>query len=321
MRIASTQLLTRPAPPPPPPPAETPRPPADQVQLGGSQFWRDYGINPMNMFRRGFVDRPLSGGTQLRQSKPANNLVTDSVRAQLHGLLQGQPDQAVLEQGLDTLAKSFGVSINFQEGVPIVNWDPDRPAVLDARYPKGTSAYHELVHVVQCTIGGCAALGTAAAEKFQAQHGRAPRDLAEIQSFIPSLNAEEKRQAMDGMVVPMEDQAYSTFEQAAFHATGLMGKRAKNQELYRTRLGEVVEAYCHAYQTATVPNLETATEAKVYGSIGHIARTNGETALLVGGAGLAYYHLGRQAMKIHPLMAIPVATPLAVGLYRALVTG
>lgn len=288
---------------------------------GLSEFWRDYGINPLNMAKRAFLDRPPEGGAALVSGTPGNAMVTDSLKKDLQQVVKLSDDLEAMQDNLVQTAKDYGVDIEVSKGLPIVNWDPVNPAQLDLQHSGGHSAYHEMVHAFQCTIGGATALGTAAAEQFAEANGRQPKSMEELKPFLDGLSVGQKTRAMQTFVEPMESQAYSTFEETAFHATGMMGKRSKNQALYQERLGNVVDAYVEAYAGAQVPEMETKLESKIYGGIGHIARTNGETALLLGGAGLAYWQLSKQAMKIHPLMGIPVATPLAYLLYRSMVSG
>jgi hypothetical protein len=292
-----------------------------KTQSKKSKFWRDYGVNPIAMFDRAFVNRPPKDGTPLNNGLSANRLVTTNLRTEFHRLLNAHPQQEQLQNGIVDIAERFGVKVNLEKGVPLVNWDEDEPGTLDVRHSGGTSANHELVHAIQCTIGGAAAMGTLASQDFESETGRPPQNVEELQSYIQSLTGDERAQAMQMIVTPMEEQAYHTFEEAAFHATGMMGKRSKNQEYYLQRLGQVVDSYTEAYQDAAVPRLETSIGPRIYGHVGHIARTNGETALMLGGVAVGYSALARQAMKLHPLMAIPVATPLVYGLYRALVSG
>jgi hypothetical protein len=178
-----------------------------------------------------------------------------------------------------------------------------------------------MVHVLQCTLGGGAALGTRAAEQFVARMGRQPAHIDELKPFLASLTAADRQQAFADMVTPLEEQAYSRFEQSAFHVTGMFGRKSLDLPLYRERLGQTLEAFAQAYATATVPDLDTSLDARVYGGIGHLARTHGETALVLAGAGFAYSKVARALIGVHPLMVAPVAAPLGYLLYRSLVSG
>jgi hypothetical protein len=321
MQIASTRrpISNRPANGQPHPRQDV----ADVIEAKpkASKFWRDYGVNPKAMFSRAFLNRPPKDGTPLDNGIAADSLVIKNLRSDFHQLLEQKPQQEQLQDGIVKIADRYGVQVNLEEGVPMVNWDEDEPGTLDVRHSGGTSANHELVHAIQCAIGGAAALGTLANRKFENEVGRPAQSVEELKSYLESLTFGERTQALNSIVKPMEEEAYHTFEEAAFHATGLMGKRSKNQGYYLERLGQVVDSYTEAYRDAAVPTLETGIGAKIYGGIGHIARTNGETALLLGGAAVGYSQLAKQAMKIHPLMAIPVASPLVYVLYRALVSG
>ena len=285
------------------------------------KVWRDFGINPLAMVKRTFVDRAPNGGEAIRDGKRAHPVVVGAIRRQLEGVLAGADELAPFQESLQRTATQFGVTLNFERGAPLVNWDKNQPGRLDVYHLGGSSAYHEMVHVVQCLVGGACALGTAAAEKFTQAQGRPPTSLAEIQPYLHSLTSKERATAMNQMVAPMEEQAYACYEQSAFEVTGLFGKRSKDRVAYREGMQTVLHRFADGYLKARVPELDTSLEAEFYGEFGHVARTHGETALLLGGAGFAYHQLSKTAMKVHPLMAIPVATPLVYVLYRALVTG
>lgn len=285
------------------------------------ELWRDYGIHPLDMARRAFWEKPLADGTPIQGGKPGDPLIARELTARMPRVLRKTGNLETFHQALSKLAREFGVEVEVSKGVPIVNWDSVEPARLDVSLTNGPSAYHEMVHACQCVIGGATALGSVAAEQFRQQYGRAATSLDELQPILAQLTPGQKREAMASYVVPMEDQAYSSFEETAFEITGLMGKRSRDQDHYRQGLRQVVGAYIDAYQQARAPVMKTRLESKLYGGLGHVARTNGETALLLGGTGLVYHQLAKQAMKIHPLMAVPVATPLAYLLYRAMVSG
>lgn len=285
----------------------------------GERLWRDFGIHPVAMARRLTVDRPAPGGSPIPQARPAHPLVMAHLKTRLTSVVEGLDGLASFKTGLDGVARDFGLTIDFEAGTPTVVWSAD--GRLEIRESGGPSAFHELVHGLQCVLGGAAALGTIAADHFRQAHGREPANLAELKPFLAGLTDQDRKLAFDQMVRPMETTAYSRFEQSAFHTTGLFGRKSRDLDLYRQRLGQTLEAFSQAYATASVPRLETATDAAIYGGIGHVARTHGETALLLGAAGFGYYHLARTAVGVHPLLAVPVVAPLGYLLYRALVTG
>ena len=302
-------------------PAPRPALASSEDRFDSSELVRDFGINPKAMFKRAFLERPPEEGSSIENGKPATPFIADNLKSRFQSLISTQPTQQKLQSGINSIAESYGVYLNFEKGLPMVNWDQNKPAHLDIRHSGGPSANHEMVHAVQCVIGASCALGTKANEKFRSAQGRDASSLQELQPYLQSLSDEEKSQAMTAMVTPMEEQAYSKFEKAAFHATGMMGKASKNKPHFHERLSEVVDSYSKAYKFAKVPELATTIGPDIYGGIGHIARTNGETALVVGGVGLAYYSLAKQALKLHPFMAIPVVSPLAYLLYRSTVSG
>ena len=302
-----------------------PTPTVDRVTLGSTPhrdaaaLWRDFGINPLAMARRVTVELPAPGGSPLIGGKSAQSMVVQSLHDQLEPVVKGVSNLASLKQDLARVGRSFGVEITYLTGTPTVNWSS--PGHLEVRESGGPAAFHELVHVLQCTVGAGAALGTRAAENFARQTGRQPSNIQELQPYLAALTPQDREAAFQEIVNPLEHQAYSRFEQSAFHVTGMFGRKSSDLELYRTRLGETLDAFSQAYATATVPQLETGLDAKIYGGIGHVARTHGETALVLAGAGLAYAKVARAAIGVHPLMAIPMAAPLGYVLYRALVSG
>jgi hypothetical protein len=243
------------------------------------------------------------------------------LRSLLHSAVDGSDGLLTLQANLKDVATAVGVRMNLEVGTPLVNWDADKPAALDVRHTGGPSALHEMVHVVQCLVGGAAALGLAANEDFKTLHGRDAKTLGELAPFIDRLDDQRKAEAMKRVVAPMESQAYSRYEETAFHTAGMFGKKSKDYEAYKTRLKEVVDAFTRAYGEAAAPDLQTAVDAKVYGGVGHIARTHGEAALLLGGAFAAYYGLTKTAMRVHPALAVPLSAPLAYLLYRSLISG
>lgn len=271
------------------------------------------------MARRLTVDRPTPGGSPIPGGRPANPMVMAHLSARLAGVVEGLDGLDSFKSGLEGVAREFGLAIDFERGTPTVNWSGD--GRLEIRESGGPSAFHELVHGLQCVLGGAAALGTVAADHFRRAYGRQPANLAELKPFLAGLTEQDRKSAFDQLVRPMETTAYSRFEQSAFHTTGLFGRKSRDLDLYRQRLGQTLEAFSQAYATATVPRLDTALDAAIYGGLGHVARTHGETAVLLGAAGFGYYHLARTAVGIHPLLAMPVVAPLGYVLYRALVTG
>ena len=286
-----------------------------------NEFWRDYGINPVAMARRAFLEKPLPMGSPLPHGVKAPKLWVDAVRVQVGEAIQSSDGLETLQANLKAVAESFGLKLELSGGAPTVNWDLEKAAVLDVKHGGGPSALHEMVHVVQCVIGGAAALGHAAAEKFQAHNGRPPQSAEEIRSCLAQLSETEKASAMKRVVKPMETLAYSRFEETAFHTAGMSGKRSKDYVSYKRRLEEVAEAFAKGYEGAAVPELATRADSKVYGGVAHLGRTHGETALLLAGAGAAYYGLTKMAMRIHPALGIPLACPLGYVLFRSLASG
>lgn len=286
-----------------------------------AEFWRDYGINPAAMARRAFLEKPLPMGAPLPQGVKAPKLWVDVVRSQVGKAIQSSDGLESLQANLKAVAESSGLKLELGGGAPTVNWDLKKAAVLDVKHGGGAGALHEMVHVVQCVIGGSAALGQAAAEKFQTLHGRPAQGAEEIRSCLARLSEVEKASAMKRVVKPMEEQAYSRFEETAFHTAGMSGKKSKDYAGYKQRLEQVAEAFAKGYERAEVPELATRADSKVYGGVAHLGRTHGETALLLAGAGAAYYGLTRMAMRIHPALGIPLACPLGYLLYRSMVSG
>lgn len=299
----------------------------DKVTLGSSEgnrlteLWRDYGVNPVAMTRRAFVTPPVAPGAPLSGGVKAPEAIMTGLRGLLEKAVDDSDGLATLEVNLKAVAESYGVRLNLETGAPLVNWDAGEPAVLDVRHTGGPSAMHEMVHVVQCIIGGAAALSRAASADFKARHGREPRTLEELSPFLGKLDSQRKAEAMKAVVKPMESQAYARFEETAFHTAGFFGRKSKDLHAYKDRLKGVIGAFVTAYSNAAGPDLSTARDAKVYGAVGHIARTHGETALLLGGAMAGYYGLTRLAMRVHPALSIPLAAPLGYLLYRSLVSG
>ena len=291
-----------------------------------SRFWRDFGIDPTAMAKRAFVDKKPEDGDPIPNGIPADPLVMERVRQELHqsveSLRVNHPDglsREALQSFKADLKKTFekyGVDINFRQGAPTVAWgDLPRLEVMDHG---GTAAAHELVHAVQCAIGGAAALSTAASAKIRREKKRSPLGETEILATIQSLSAEERKIAFERIVKPMESHAYAMFEEGAFHATGMYGKKAKDVEYYARGLRDNIDAYCGAYKHAVAPVMDEGGDAKFYGSIGHLARTHGETALLIGGTGVAYTQLATLALAINPVLGAAALMPLAYISWRTM---
>jgi hypothetical protein len=295
--------------------------PAESLGNQLRELWRDFGIHPKAMLRRATVDKALPMGAPLPQGVKAPESLLRALQERLHLAIDSSDDLSSLQNNLTKVAAALGVGLQVQSGVPTVNWDSTRPAVLDVRHSGGPAALHEMVHVVQCLIGAGAALGQAAAEKHLAEMGQEADSPEQLQPYLRRLSDGEKAQAMERLVKPMESMAYGRFEQAAFHAAGMSGRKSQDFPAYQQRLKEVVNAFAEAYGEAAVPRLQTAADARLYGGIAHLARTHGETGLLLVGAGAAYYGLARTAMRLHPALGIPLAAPLGYVLYRALVSG
>lgn len=309
-----------------PRPAEQ-SPAGDRFQREGrwsekvTELGRDFGINPLAMARRALVEKPLAGGSSLPLGVKGSAPLLRALQERLHQAVDRCDGLATLEAGLKEAAASFGVRLIVGQGVPTVNWDSVEPAVLDVSHHGGPAAFHEMVHVAQCVIGAASALGQAASQKFVAAQGREPATFDELKPFLSALTRGEKAQAMQRMVKPMESLAYSRFEETAFHVAGMNGRKSKDLDGYKARLKQVVNAFVDGYLQAQAPRLETGVDARVYGGIAHIARTHGETSLLLLGAGAAYYGVARAAMRVHPALGLPLAAPLGYVLYRALVSG
>jgi 1,2-phenylacetyl-CoA epoxidase PaaB subunit len=291
-----------------------------------SRFWRDFGINPSAMAKRAFVDKKPEDGDPIPNGIPADPLVMERVRQELHqsveSLRVNHPDGLSREAlqsfkaDLKNTFEKYGVDINFRQGAPTVAWgDLPRLEVMDHG---GTAAAHELVHAVQCAIGGAAALSTAASAKIRREKKRSPLSETEILATIRTLSPEERNIAFERIVKPMESHAYAMFEEGAFHATGMYGKKAKDVEYYARGLRDNIDAYCGAYKHAVAPVMDEGGDAKFYGSIGHLARTHGETALLIGGTGVAYTQLATLALAINPVLGAAALMPLAYISWRTM---
>ncbi len=278
------------------------------------RFWRDFGVHPGAMAARAFVDRKPEGGSALAGGVAGAACVARQLETDLHEVFDTVRDVGLGEDGLRNfqkhlgqVAQSYGVEIDYGKGAPIVNWGVF--PTLEVKDWGGTSAGHEMVHAVQCTIGGAMALGTYAALKTGAQ------TFAQVQESVRGLSAAERKEAYQRFVVPMETQAYAHFEETAFEVGGMFGKR---QSGYADRLERVGRAFVRGYETATVPEISCGLDARVYGTIGHVARTHGETAVVLGGAAVAYGALARSALRASPLLGAGALVPLGYLIYRTL---
>ncbi|MEW6279665.1 MAG: hypothetical protein AB1758_13640 [Candidatus Eremiobacterota bacterium] len=282
------------------------------------RFWRDFGVNPAAMVRRAVEGKPAEG-SPIPGGLPAHRLMVQEVSRELKALIaevRAHGDLARVERRFTRIAGEFGVELRFSRGTPTVNWG--RFPVLEVRHSGGPAGAHELVHVFQCVTGGAAALGSVAARRFAEQHGREPADAREVMSALARLSDADRQEAYRAYVKPMETCAYARFEESAFHVAGMFGKKSRDLAGYCTRLEQTVDAFSEGYLTATVPRIPCGTDARVYGSVAHLARTHGETALVVGAGGLAQYALMRAAFAIHPVLGALSMAPVGYLLYRTL---
>jgi hypothetical protein len=294
---------------------------------GFQRFWRDFGVNPLAMLKRAFVDPPAAQGSALRGGVKAEGALMDNLRADLKTAVDRIPSDGqggLTNAGLDQfkgqfkeIAARYGVNVVFKTGAPTVAWG-DVPT-LEVMGTGGLTDAHEMVHAVQTAIGGVAALSTAARDKVTREKGRPPRDDDEVRAAVATLTPAEREAAFAAIVQPMETQAYARFEETAFQATGMFGKRAKDVERYKAGLKDNVDAFCDAYLLAAVPRMETAGDARVYGTVGHLARTHGETAVILTGAGVAYKVVAAAALALNPVAGAVALAPLAYLLYRSVV--
>ncbi len=290
-----------------------------------ARFWRDFGVNPLAMARRILVDRPARGGEPIEGGRRADSSTISDLQAELRGALasfaatcpDGVTDTALerLQSRVKSIAARYGVPITFGLGAPTVSWG-DVPAI-EVSHRGGGAAAHEMVHVAQYLIGAVAALATAASARIYQARGRQPRSTAEVKAAMTALTPKECKLAFEAIVTPMETQGYVTIEQGAFHATGFMGRRARDTANYVAGLNDNIEAFAAAYSTATVPALDTASDARAYGTIGHVARTHGETSLLFFGGAAAYAQVVAAAAATGPIAALVALIPAGYVLYRA----
>lgn len=282
--------------------------------------WQDFAIHPRAMVERAWAG-PLDEGHAIPQGLPADTIMLNGVQQEMLELIEQirtarSVDLEGIEGRFTRLAAHYGVDLRFSRGVPTVNWI-GFPR-LEVSHTGGPSAAHELVHVFQCVLGGAAALGSQAARNFEQKHGRPARSAQELQPELKSLTSHDKEQAYRLWVKPMETHAYSRYEESAFEVAGMFGKKSRDTERYCDKLRETVSAFKNAYETATVPVLDSGMDARLYGGVGHIARSHGEAALLLGVTGTAYYGLSRAAFAIHPMVGMATMAPLGYMLYRCL---
>lgn len=302
-----------------------------QPKLGAfDRFWRDFGINPVAMAKHATVDGVEAGGTPIEGSRKANAPMVDSFREALHATVKdmqasspgGLSDAAfqAWQTKFKDVAGKYGVDVQFKSGAPTVAWG-DVPTLEVMSNGKGAGpAAHEMVHAVQLAIGGVSALTTAATDKIQKQTGKAPSSEAEVLAAVRTLTQAERQQAFDGMVKPMEAQAYAHFETGAFEATGMFGKKSSDADFYAAGLHKNIDAFCDAYKLAAVPKLDAGLDARIYGSIGHLARTHGETATLMFGGAALYAKVATVALALNPVVGAAALIPLGYVALRT-VTG
>lgn len=281
------------------------------------RFWRDYGVHPGAMVTRALVDKKPVMGSTLAGGTAGAACVARALEADMHEVFETVKHEGLKDAGLRnfqshlrSVAQGYGVEIAYGSGAPIVNWGVF--PTLEVKDWGGKSACHEMVHAVQCAIGGAMALGSYAALKTGAQ------TLAEVREAVRGLTPAERKVAYERYVVPMETQAYAHFEQTAFEVAGMFGKKARDAEGYAARLEGVAQAFVKGYETATVPSFKAGVDSRVYGTIGHVARTHGETAVLLGGVTVGYGALARSAMRASPLLGAGALVPLGYLIYRTL---
>ncbi len=320
MQIAAASPYYRPA------PRLAPRPhfrPAPSLGAGETfqKVWRDFGINPLAMLRRATVEPPAAPGQALPEVVAGDRATLEDLRGELHGLLQELGQGQVLtetrlrefQSRFARVAESYGVDVSFQRGAPRVNWG--KFPQLEVYDQGGPSALHEMVHAVQCTVGAVAGLSAQARSELVDRLGREPTP-SEVRQQLASLNDNQRQQAFRQTVAPMENLAYARFEEGAFHASGMFGKKARDLGYYAARAGHNLDVFTTAYQEARAPALDSGLDARIYGRIGHVARTHGETALLLGAAGYGYHRLVGSAMAVHPLLGACALVPLGGLIYR-----
>lgn len=293
-----------------------------------ARLWRDFGVHPVDMFRRVAFEKKPQGGEVIAGGIVAEGRLLSELQSDLRSavldLKQNHGDGLTpaaldgFEARLTEIAASYGVNLTFKKGAPTVAWG-DLPAV-EVMHAGGDAAWHEAVHAIQFMIGGVAALSSAATAKIVEETGEPPTSRAQIRVAIDALSPQQRRAAFAAIVEPMDEQGYALLEEGAFHATGFMSKRARNVALYADRVVDNIDAYVTAYQTATLPQLGAAVDAKVYGGLGHVARTHGETTAIFFTGAAAYAQLIAVAASFDPVAGAVAALPAGYLLYRS-VTG
>lgn len=289
--------------------------PIVRTTVGAREVWRDFGIDPMAMLDRALLSPPPKAGTPLQNGVKADRATLEDLRAELKQLLnelQSGFDDAKLrsfQSKFASTAASYGVQVEYRRGAPRTNWGTFPQ--LQVYDQGGPSALHEMTHALQSVIGAVAGLSVQAKDAIGRQ-----ATTAEIRQTLPTLSDTRRQLAFEQVVRPMETQAYARFEEGAFHATGMLGKKARDLDFFSERAAHNVDAFVDAYQDASVPRLETGMDARVYGRIGHIARTHTETAVLLGAAGFGYHHLVQHALGVHPVAGACALVPLGCLIYR-----
>lgn len=287
--------------------------------LGVKEVWRDFGIHPLAMVERATIAPPPAPGSPLVGGVPGDSLTLDDLRGELKGIL------ADLKDGFDDAklrsfqrkfagtAARYGVQVAYHSGAPRTVWG--KFPSLEIYDQGGPSALHEMTHALQSCIGAVAGLSTEARERLVATNGRQPTP-SELRQALVTLDDSARQAAFAKVVEPMETQAYARFEEGAFFATGMLGKKARDLDFFADRAGQNVDAFTHAYKHACVPSLDSGLDARIYGRIGHIARTHTETATLLGLAGYGYYRAATWALGVHPVAGALALVPLGCLIYR-----
>lgn len=287
--------------------------------LGAREVWRDFGLNPVAMLDRATLSPPPPPGSELQDAVPADPGTLEGLRTdlkQLLGDLKGGFSEVKLrlfQARFARVAAGYGVEIAYHRGAPRTNWGGfPRLEIYDQG---GPAALHEMTHALQCCVGAVAGLSTETIDAMTATLGRKPTP-SEVRQNMPNLSDKQRQSAFETIVQPMETQAYARFEEGAFYATGMLGKKARDLDFYAPRASQNVDAFIKAYEQGRVPILESGLDARVYGRIGHIARTHTETAVLLGLAGYGYHRLVNYAMGVHPLAGACALIPLGCLIYR-----
>lgn len=287
--------------------------------LGPREVWRDFGLNPVAMLDRATLSPPPAPGSELQGATPADPATLEDLRADLKQLLSGlqggfsDAKLRLFQARFARVAASYGVEVAYHRGAPRTNWGGfPRLEVYDQG---GPAALHEMTHALQCCVGAVAGLSSQTIDAMTATLGRQPTP-SEVRQNLPKLSDNQRQVAFQKVVQPMETQAYARFEEGAFFATGMLGKKARNLDFYAPRASQNVDAFINAYEQGRVPVLQSGLDARVYGRIGHIARTHTETAVLLGLAGYGYHRLVNYALGVHPLAGACALIPLGCLIYR-----